>query len=117
MVIKDNTRLSALFVILLIILTACQSNLQEQILGQWKLGDENQNSALIFRFKEDGQITIWMEDIPIRGAYAWVDHQTIQITFEHNDMNGEILGKVEINGDRLKITNDQGETDTLVRMK
>ena len=117
MKIINKARLLGVFVLLIITLMACRSNLQEQILGQWKLGDENQDGGLIYSFKKDGQFTIWIEDIPVRGTYTWFDDQTIQVKLETNNANAEILGKVQIDGDQMKITNDQGDTDTLTRMK
>jgi hypothetical protein len=114
---RYTTHFVVIFAVLVIVLAACRSNLQDQIIGQWRLGGENQETGLIFSFKEDDRVTIWFEDVPIKGIYSWLDEQTIQIAFADPERNAEIVGKVQIEGDQLTITNEQGDKDTLTRVE
>jgi hypothetical protein len=115
-----NTKFSArwlgILAILMIFISACSANLQEAIIGQWEIYDEVQDVAMIFSFKEEGDLTIWLEDFPIEGTYTWLDDTTIQITMTVADQSQEILGKVKIEGDQLTITNEKGEVETLARV-
>lgn len=114
---KKTASLLSVFAILLIVLTACAANLQEQIIGQWELSDENVGITLLFVFKEDGDLTIWLDDVPLEAAYTWLDAETIQIRMVVEGLSEAIVGKVQIDGDQLMITSDTGETDVLVRVK
>ena len=115
--IQLSMRLWGAFALLMVLLTACGANLQDEIIGQWEIKNEAQGAVMIFSFKEDNDLTIWVGDIPIEGSYTWLDENTIQITMTAEDQSQEILGKVKIEGDQLIITNEKGETETLTRVE
>lgn len=117
-----NTRLSvrviSLFAILMILLTACGStHLQEEIIGKWDIRDETMGVTMIFDFQEDGTLIIWLEGVPINGSYTWLDDTTVQMTMTITEESQEITGEAKIRGDKLTITTDQGESETLTRVK
>lgn len=114
---KIPVRFWCILVILAIALTACRTSLQEQIIGQWELESETLGITLVFSFKEEGILTVWIEDIPLDGSYTWLDEDTIQITLTNEDLSEDIIGKVQIEDDRLMIYSETGETDVLTRVK
>jgi hypothetical protein len=123
---KNIARLLSVFAILIILLTACGStNLQENIIGQWQIEPDlqaesqadNQDTVTIFSFKEDGGFTLWVNDIPLEGAYTWLDDETIQMNILMDDQIQDVVGKVEIEGDQMTITDVNGESDRLMRVK
>ena len=116
---KLSARLLSILAILMLILTACGggTNIQEEIIGQWEIRDETLGVAMIFSFKEDGALTIWMDDMPIDGTYTWMDDTTVQMTMTMGEQRQDITGKVKIDGDQLTITNELGETETLTRVE
>lgn len=116
--IKLSARLLGVFAILIILLTACSSaNLQEEIIGQWEIRDETLGITMVFKFQEDENLIIWLEGVPISGSYTWLDDTTIQMTMMITEESQDITGEVEIQGDQLTITNEQGEAETLTRME
>jgi hypothetical protein len=114
---KASVRLLSVLAVLVLILAACGPSLQEQIIGQWELYDQSLGVSLVFSFKEDGALTIWIEDMPLEGTYTWIDEENIKITMTQEGMSEDIVGKVEINDDLLMITGETGETDILTRVK
>jgi outer membrane biogenesis lipoprotein LolB len=122
---KTTARLLSVFAILIILLTACSGSLKDQIVGQWQIKpdpqaeaqSETQDAVMIFSFEEDGAFTIWMDDIPLEGTYTWLDDETIQMTILVADQTQEVVGKVEIEGEQLTITDENGQADILTRVK
>jgi uncharacterized protein (TIGR03066 family) len=114
---KSSTRLLSIFVLLLIFLAACSrsANLPERIIGNWQIQAESSDISVIFNFSEDGTLRIWFDDVPIEGTYTWVDDVTIQMTL--TEQNQEITGEVDIQGDQMTITNENGEIETLLRVE
>jgi uncharacterized protein (TIGR03066 family) len=117
-----NTKLSwrviGIFTILMISLTACGSaNLQEEIIGKWEIRDETMGVTMVFDFQEDGALIIWLEGVPISGSYTWLDDTTVQMTMMITEQSQDITGEAKIRGDQLTITTDQGESETLTRVK
>jgi hypothetical protein len=66
---KIALRFIVISAVLLVFLATCSASLQEQIIGQWKIEGQDLNTAMIFSFKEDGSLTIWVEDLPLEGTY------------------------------------------------
>lgn len=115
---KISLRTLLVFGLLFAAIMACSApDLQDQIIGQWKIVAQNPNASVIFSFKEDGSLKIWIEDVPLSGFYEWMDENTIQMTIIHEDAPQEIIGDVQINGDRMTITNETGEVDVLTRVE
>ena len=114
---KRTVKLFGIFMLLLFVLTACGSNLQEQILGQWEITNDELGLTMVFNFLEDGFVIITLADLEINGTYEWLDDDVIRITMTRNGQSEEILGPVQIEGDQLMITNDRGKTEVLTRVK
>jgi hypothetical protein len=117
--LKHSTRLLNTFAVLVILFLVygCSANLQEEIIGNWETGNESSDVTIIYSFKEDGILRIWLDDVPIDGSFSWVDDVTIQMHIEKAGQSQEIIGEVNLKGDQLTITNDEGETETLTRLE
>jgi uncharacterized protein (TIGR03066 family) len=114
---KNSLRLVVVLAILVVLLAACSADLKKQIIGQWEMTGQNTDTVMTFSFKEDGSLTIWVGDVPLNGTYEWLDEDTIQMTLNRGDTDQEIVGNVQIEGDRLSISNENGEVDLLTRVK
>jgi len=115
---KISLRTLLIFGLLFATIVACSAHgLRDQIIGQWKIVAQNPNGSVVFSFKEDGSLKIWIEDVPLSGFYEWVDENTIQMTIIREDAPQEIIGDVQINGDRMTIASETGEVDVLTRVK
>lgn len=114
---KHSFRLILTFAALLVLLAACSASLEEQIIGQWKMAGADPATTMTFSFKEGGSLTIWAGDVPIDGTYQWLDEDTIQLTLDRGETKQEIVGDISIEGDQLMISNQNGEVDTLTRVK
>jgi uncharacterized protein (TIGR03066 family) len=114
---KNSLRLVVVLAILVVLLAACSADLKKQIVGQWEMTGQNTDTVMTFSFKEDGSLTIWVGDVPLNGTYEWLDEDTIQMTLNRGDTDQEIVGNVQIEGDRLSISNENGEVDLLTRVK
>jgi uncharacterized protein (TIGR03066 family) len=114
---KNSLRLVVVLAILVVLLAACSADLKKQIIGQWEMTGQNTDTVMTFSFKEDGSLTIWVGDVPLNGTYEWLDEDTIQMTLNRGDTDQEIVGNIQIEGDRLSISNENGEVDLLTRVK
>jgi uncharacterized protein (TIGR03066 family) len=114
---KNSLRLVVVLAILVVLLAACSADLKKQIVGQWEMTGQNTDTVMTFSFKEDGSLTIWVGDVPLNGTYEWLDEDTIQMTLNRGDTDQEIVGNIQIEGDRLSISNENGEVDLLTRVK
>lgn len=116
--LKLTVKLIGIFLLLLFVLAACGgSSIQEQIIGQWKIANEELGLSMVFNFLEDGFVVITIADLEINGTYEWLGDDVIKITMEQNDQSNEILGPVQIEGDQLMISNDRGDTETFTRVE
>ena len=116
---KLSIKIFSVFILLMVLLTACggSSDLQEQIIGQWEIQNEDLGLSMVFDFHKDGTVSIALADMALDGTYTWLDGDVIKITMTLNGQSEEILGPVQIEGDQLMITNDRGETEILTRVK
>jgi hypothetical protein len=114
---KNSLRLVVVLAILVVLLAACSADLKKQIIGQWEMTGQNTDTVMTFSFKEDSSLTIWVGDVPLNGTYEWLDEDTIQMTLNRGDTDQEIVGNIQIEGDRLSISNENGEVDLLTRVK
>jgi hypothetical protein len=113
---KLSARLLGVFFILIILLTACGTNLQEEIIGRWGIREDTLEVLMMFSFEKDGVLNVLMEDIPVSGNYVWLDDTTIQMTLKLGEQSEEITGKVQIEGDQMTITNEKGEAEIFTRL-
>ena len=109
--------LISVLALLTILLVACGPNNQEAILGEWNVESSNTQEVVLMDFQAEGHMIIWYGKLPIEGSYTWVDSNTIQITMTNADQTQEIVADVNIRGDRMTLTNEDGDVDTLVRVK
>ena len=110
-------RFWAIYTVLIILLAACSPNIQEQIIGQWKVEREVEGTAMVLSFKEDGSLTIWIDDVPIDGVYTWLDDNTLQMTITNAEASQDIISQVQIDGDQMIMTSEMDEIDVLTRVK
>ena len=120
MKLKTSIHLWNLIAIALILLmaAACSgTGLEKQILGQWQNANTDQGSDLRYSFREDGTVLVWTDEIVVGGTYLWLDDDTIQLTITGGDASQEIVGDVQIEGDRMMISSQDGEVQILARIK
>jgi len=112
-----SARFLVICTVLILVLAACNPNIQEQIIGEWKVEREVQNTVMVLSFKEDGSLTIWLDDVPIEGSYTWLDEDTLQMTMTMANASQDIISEVKIDGDQMIMSSEEGEIDVLTRVE
>ena len=116
---KHTLKLLAILAMLLLVLSACSgaADIQEQILGKWKITNEALEITMVLNFLEDGFVIVTIADLEVTGTYEWLEGDVIKITMTKDGYSEEILGPVQIEGDQLMITNDRGEVEVFTRVQ
>ena len=110
---RSNTSASKLALCVVLLLAACGSGLQKQIVGKWEAqGTCGSMTHIVVTFESDGSSTFSIWGQTVRGTYKLMPPDSLEW-----HLNGKVSQhKVAVKGNGMELTGANGVTMMYVRL-